>query len=310
MTSQLVDRRARTRRTTTQQTARTGRAFIAPALIVVLTVGVVPGLFLYVISLFDYDRGTQLSEARFIGLDNYTRLLSGADETFWPAVGVTIAFLLSATATTVVLGTILALLLDRITFGRGLATTLLMVPLVMAPVMAGLLWRLMFNDLNGVLNAFLRPLGLDQAWLGSPPLAFISVLIVETWQWTPFVTLIMFAGLKSLDHRPREAAQLDGANAWQTFWHVTFPMVQPIFGLVIALRLIDSIKIFDSAYALTQGGPGRATETLGLMIFHYGLYTSGWIGRASAIAVLLLVLVIIVSQFVTRYLKRAESLQG
>lgn len=292
------------------RTVRTGRAFIAPALIVVLVVGILPGLFLYATSLFDYDRGTPLSAARFVGFDNYTRLLSGADENFWPAVAVTLSFLVASTATTVILGTILALLLDRITVGRRLSTTLLLVPLVMAPVMAGLLWRLMFNDLNGVLNALLRPIGLDQAWLGSPGLAFISVLIVETWQWTPFVALIMFAGLRSLDYRPREAAQIDGANAWQTFWQVTFPMLQPIFGLVIALRLIDSIKIFDTAYALTQGGPGRATETLGLMVFHYGLYTSGWIGRASAIAVLLLLLVIIVAQLVTRYLKRAEGLQG
>jgi multiple sugar transport system permease protein len=290
--------------------ARTGRLFVAPAVIVVALVGVLPGLFLYAISLFDYDRGTPLSSARFVGIDNYTRLLSGADENFWPAVGVTIGFLISSTVTTVVLGTILALLLDRIFVGRGVLTTLLLIPLVMAPVMAGLIWRLIFNDLNGALNAFLRPIGLDQAWLGSPPLAFVSVLTVETWQWTPFVALIMFAGIRSLDHRPKEAAEIDGANAWQVFRHITFPMLQPIFGLVVALRLIDSVKIFDTAYALTQGGPGRATETLGLMVFHYGLYTSGWIGKASAIAVLLLILVIIVSQFVTRYLKRAEGLQG
>ncbi|SDH61750.1 carbohydrate ABC transporter membrane protein 1, CUT1 family [Leifsonia sp. 98AMF] len=294
----------------TRRTTRTGRLYIAPALIVVLAVGVLPGLFLYGVSLFDYNRGTPLSSAKFVGFDNYTRLLSGSDGNFWPAVGVTIAFLLTSTATTVVLGTIFALLLDRILVGRRLFTTLFLVPLVMAPVMAGLLWRLMFNDLNGALNAFLRPLGLDQAWLGSPPLAFLSVLAVETWQWTPFVALIMFAGIRSLDYRPKEAAQIDGANAWQVFRHITFPMLQPIFGLVVALRLIDSVKVFDTAYALTQGGPGKATETLGLMIFHYGLYTSGWIGRASAIAVLLLILVILVSQFVTRYLKRAEGLQG
>ncbi|MGO4587579.1 carbohydrate ABC transporter permease [Paenarthrobacter sp. 2TAF44] len=289
---------------------RTGRLFVAPAVIIVTLVGVLPGLFLYGISLFNYDRGTPLSAAKFIGLENYTRLLSGTDTNFWPAVGVTIGFLLSSTLTTVVLGTILALLLDRILIGRGIITTLLLIPLVMAPVMAGLIWRLIFNDLTGALNAFLRPIGLDQAWLGSPPLAFISVLIVETWQWTPFVALIMFAGLRSLDPRPKEAAQLDGANAWQLFRNITFPMIQPIFGLVIALRLIDSVKIFDTAYALTQGGPGQATETLGLMVFHYGLYTSGWIGRASAVAVLLLILVIIISQFVTRHLKKAEGLQG
>ena len=290
--------------------ARTGRLFVAPALIVVLVVGVLPGLFLYITSLFDYDRGTPFSSAEYVGLDNYIRLLSGEDTNFWPAVGVTLLFLVGSTITTVVLGTILALLLDRVTFGRGFFTSFLLIPLVMAPVMAGLIWRLIFNDLYGVLNAILAPFGLQQSWLGSPPLAFISVLLVETWQWTPFVALILFAGIRSLDPRPREAAKLDGANGFKVFRHITFPMLQPIFGLVVALRLIDAIKIFDTPFALTQGGPGKATETLGLMVFHYGLYTSGWIGRASAIAVLLLILVAIVANIVTRYLKKAESLQG
>jgi len=293
----------------TRRTQRMGRLFVAPALTVVLAVGLLPGLFLYAASLFDYNRGTPLKAAVFVGFDNYARLLSGEDTNFWPAVRVTLLFLVGATVTTVVLGTILAFFLDR-TFGQRSATSFLLIPLVMAPIMAGLIWRLIFNDLYGVLNAFLAPFGLQQSWLGSPRLAFISVLIVETWQWTPFVALIMFAGIRSLDPRPREAAMVDGANWFQVFRHVTFPMLQPIFGLVVALRLIDSVKIFDTPFALTQGGPGKATETLGLMVFHYGLYTSGWIGRASAIAVLLLILVIIVANFVTRYLKKAEGLQG
>ncbi|MCM3661398.1 sugar ABC transporter permease [Georgenia satyanarayanai] len=263
-------------------------------------------MFLYVTSLFNYDRGTPLSSASWVGFDNYVRLLSGADDNFWPAVGVTLGFLVAATATTVVLGTMLAVLLDNVTRARSLFTTLMLVPLVMAPVIAGLIWRLMFNDLYGVLNSLLRPLGLDQPWLGSGPLAFISVVIVETWQWTPFVALIMFAGLQSIDPRPREAAMLDGAGPLQMLRHVTFPMVAPFFGLVVALRVIDSMKIFDTAYILTQGGPGKATETLGLMVWHYGLYQTGWIGRASAVAVLLLVLVLVLSNVVTRYLKRVE----
>lgn len=269
-------------------------------------VSVVPAVFLYVTSLFNYDRGTPLSSASWVGFDNYVRLLSGADDNFWPAVGVTLGFLVAATATTVVLGTMLAVLLDNVTRARSLFTTLMLVPLVMAPVIAGLIWRLMFNDLYGVLNSLLRPLGLDQPWLGSGPLAFISVVIVETWQWTPFVALIMFAGLQSIDPRPREAAMLDGAGPLQMLRHVTFPMVAPFFGLVVALRVIDSMKIFDTAYILTQGGPGKATETLGLMVWHYGLYQTGWIGRASAVAVLLLVLVLVLSNVVTRYLKRVE----
>ena len=293
-----------------RRTQRTGFLFVLPTLVVMFSVTIVPAIFLYLISLFDYNRGTPLSSARWVGLENYTRLLFGQDDNFWPAVGVTLLFLISATATTVLLGTILAILLDSVVRARSLLTTLMLIPLIMAPVIAGLIWRLMLNDLYGVVNAILAPFGASQSWLGSPSLAFLSVLIVETWQWTPFVALIIFAGIQSVDARPREAAMIDGANAFQLFRHVTFPMIQPIFGLVVALRLIDSMKIFDTAYALTQGGPGKATETLGLMVWHYGLYQTGWIGRAAAVAVLLLVLVVILSNFVTRYLKKAEELQG
>lgn len=269
-------------------------------------VSIVPAIFLYAISLFDYDRGTPLSSAEFLGLDNYIRLLSGQDDNFWPAVAVTLGFLVCATATTVILGMGIAVLLDHVARGRSIFTTLMLVPLVMAPVIAGLIWRLMFNDLYGVINAILEPMGLAQPWLGSGTLAFISVVIVETWQWTPFVALIMFAGLQSVDPRPREAAMIDGANAWQTFRHVNFPLVAPFFGLVVALRLIDGMKIFDTAYILTQGGPGKSTETLGLMVWHYGLYQTGWIGRAAAVSVLLLVLVLLLSTAVNRYLRRVE----
>ena len=288
------------------KTRRQGFFYIVPSLVVMIGVSVVPALFLYLTSLFQYDRGTPISSASWVGLDNYRHLLSGTDDNFWPAVAVTLGFLAAVTVTTVVLGTLLAVLLDNVTRARSLFSTLMLVPLVMAPVMAGLIWRLMFNDLYGVLNSLLRPIGLDQSWLGSGPLAFMSVVIVETWQWTPFVALIIFAGLRSIDPRPREAAMLDGAGAWQMLRHVTLPMMAPFFGLVIALRVIDGMKIFDTAYILTQGGPGKATETLGLMVWHYGLYQTGWIGRASAVAVLLLVLVLVLANVVTRYLKRVE----
>src|SRR5699024_2798463 len=155
--------------------------------------------------------------------ENYTRLLSGADDNFWPAVGVTIAFVFATTVTTVLVGTVLAAAIDNLSRAKSFFTTLLILPLVMAPIFAGLIWRLMFNDLYGVLNAILSPLGLSQHWLGTGPLAFASVVIVETWQWTPFVAVIMFAGMQSIDQRPREAAMLDGANSWQLFRHVTFP---------------------------------------------------------------------------------------
>ena len=182
--------------------------------------------------------------------------------------------------------------------------------MVVTPVMAGLLWRLMFNNLLGVVNAFLAPFGLEQNWLGSPKIAILSVSIVEAWQWTPFVALILYAGLRALPEGPIEAAQLDGASGWKMLRFVLLPMLRPIMGLVIALRVIDGLKIFDTAFALTQGGPGNATETLGLRVFHTGLYQTGLIGRASAMAVMLLVLVTICFRYVGKYLNRAEEMKG
>src|SRR5699024_6264271 len=230
---------------------RTGWLFILPSLVTIFGIGIIPGLFLYGISLFNYNRGTPLSNAEFVGFQNYTRLLFGADDNFWPAVGITLLFLLTATLTTVVLGTVLAVILDSIRWGRSLFTSLVLIPLIMAPVIAGLIWRLMYNDLYGVINYVLSPLGLAQSWLGEPVLAFISVLIVETWQWTPFVVLIIFAALQSIDHRPKEAAMVDGASGLALLRYITFPMIKPIFGLVIALRFIVSMKIFETAYVLT-----------------------------------------------------------
>ena len=284
--------------------------FTMPTILILAAITVVPGLFLYYISLFDYNIGQPLSSRRWVGLENYWRLLSGEDSAFWPAVFTTLLFVAITVSATLVFGLILALALDRLRRGAGFFATLLIVPMVVTPVMAGLLWRLMFNNLLGVVNAFLAPFGLEQNWLGSPKIAILSVSIVEAWQWTPFVALILYAGLRALPEGPIEAAQLDGASGWKMLRFVLLPMLRPIMGLVIALRVIDGLKIFDTAFALTQGGPGNATETLGLRVFHTGLYQTGLIGRASAMAVMLLVLVTICFRYVGKYLNRAEEMKG
>jgi multiple sugar transport system permease protein len=290
---------------------RSGWPFVVPTVAFLAVVTIVPGACLYYISLYDYTMGRPLSSRRWVGAGNYTTMLSGADRAFWPSVWVTLLLLVVTVGLSVLIGLALALLLQRTTgWAARIFGTLFLVPMVITPVMAGLIWRLMFNNLYGVLNGLLQPFGIAPNWLGSPSLAVVSVCAVEIWMWTPFVTLVLFAGLGALPAEPFEAAQVDGAGGWTMLRYHTLPMLKPIIGLVIALRMIDGLKIFDTPFALTGGGPGNATETLGLLVFHDGLFQTGFIGKASAAAVLLLILVSVISRYVAKFLTRAENLKG
>jgi multiple sugar transport system permease protein len=306
-TGAVRDQKGKSQRRRHERT--TALAFIAPATIVVCLVGIVPVVFLLAVSLFEYRRGDPLESAEFVGAENYIRYLSGNDS-FAPALMTTGLLVVVSVTASLAIGVLLAACLDRIGRGRRVFVTALIVPISLAPVMAGLVWRLMFNDLYGVINAILRPLGLDQPWLGHPTLAFTAVSVVQVWLGVPFVVLVMFAAFRSVDPRPLEAAQLDGAGAWRVFWHVQLPMVAPILGLVVTVKVIDALRIFEAPFALTQGGPGTATETVGLLIYRLGLFSAGFVGRASALAVILLALTAILVILGARFLRRAEGAES
>jgi multiple sugar transport system permease protein len=280
--------------------------YMLPALIPLVLITIGPLIFLYYISLTDYQIGTALSEALFLGLDNYARLLSGRDPQFWPSVRNTLTLAIVATSIELVLGFAIAIFLDGFSDRvRSVVISLLLLPMVVTPVIVGLVWKLMLNSEHGVINYLLGFVGLQPAWLG-PDLSFVSVLIVEVWQWTPFVTLILLAGLASLPKEPHEAAAIDGASAWQSLLYVTIPLLQPVIWLAALLRLIDMLKIFDIIFIMTGGGPGSTTETLAIRSYRLGFYFTGWIGRSSAVAVLLAVLTTIVSMIMIGRLQRAN----
>lgn len=281
-------------------------AYLLPSLIPLALVTIGPLIFLYYISLTDYALGTSLSTARWVGLDNYMRLLSGRDPQFWVAVQNTIGLALAVTTIELVLGLSIAIFLDG--FGdrtRGVLISVLLLPMVVTPVIVGLIWKLMLNSEHGVINYLLGYLGFRPAWLG-PDLSFISIMIVEVWQWTPFVTLILLAGLASLPKEPHEAAAIDGANTWQSLLYVTLPLLQPVIWLAALLRLIDVLKIFDIIFIMTGGGPGSTTETLAIRSYRLGFYFTGWIGRSSAVAVILALLTTLVSLVMIRRLQQAN----
>src|SRR5437773_8019231 len=180
--------------------------------------------------------------------------------------------------------------------------------MILPPVVAGVTWRLIYNPNFGVLNGILRLFGLDTrrwTWLADPSLALPAVILVDVWEWTPFVFLILLAGLQAIPQEPYEAARIDGANAWQTFLHITLPLLIPAILVALLLRTMDLLRIFDQIFILTQGGPGFSTETVSLYIYRTAFRFFDF-GYAAAMSFVLLLLTNIVSVGYIRLLQRQE----
>ena len=179
--------------------------------------------------------------------------------------------------------------------------------MAMTPTIAAQMWKLMFNAEYGILNIILDTLfGVEVVWL-SAEMAFWSILLVDIWQFTPFVTLICYAGLRSMPTDPFESAAIDGANRWQVLFHITLPMMRKLLFLAILLRAVDALRLFDTAFVLTQGGPGRATEFLSLHVYRMANAQNGLIGRAAAIALVLLVISTVVSRFLIKQQRKEDD---
>jgi len=282
--------------------------FIAPAMTAMMILSVVPTIFLSLISLTNYQLGWDFSRAKFVGLKNFIRLFSGADPDFWYSVFISLAFMLLATAIEMILGFSFASLLNASEFKlKALVIGILIIPMAMTPTIAAQMWKLMFNAEYGILNIILDALfGVKVVWL-SAKMAFWSILLVDIWQFTPFVTLICYAGLRSMPSDPFESAAIDGANRWQVLFHITLPMMRKLLFLAILLRAVDALRLFDTAFVLTQGGPGRATEFLSLHVYRMANAQNGLIGRAAAIALVLLVISTVVSRFLIKQQRKEDD---
>lgn len=282
--------------------------FIAPAMTTMVLLSVLPTIFLFIISLTNYQLGWDFSRAKFVGIKNFTRLFSGADPDFWHSVFISILFMVLATVIEMLLGFAFASVLNASEFKlKGLVIGILIIPLAMTPTIAAQMWKLMFNAEYGVLNYILAALfNTKVVWLSSE-MAFLSILMVDIWQFTPFVTLICYSGLRSIPAEPYESAAIDGANRWQVLTKITLPMMRKLLYLAILLRAIDSLKLFDTAFVLTQGGPGNATEFLSLHVYRMANAQNGLIGRAAAIALVLLLITNIVSRFLIKKQRQAED---
>jgi multiple sugar transport system permease protein len=259
---------------------------IGPAIIVLVGLTVVPFLASVWLSLTDYL--LTAPPARFIAFKNYVDLLSASD--FWKALSTSLQFTIGAVALQTLLGVGIAVLLHGETRLVALFRTIYLVPLAITPVAALFTFRMMFNPGLGVLNYLLRSVGLPaQDWLGSHSMALLSLILVDTWQWTPFTILIVTGGLASLPPEPFEAATLDGATRFQTFLYITLPLLKPFLFIAVLFRSIDAFKTFDLIYVLTGGGPGISTTTLNLYGYKQAIeFLSLGYGATIAIVIMLI----------------------
>ncbi len=282
--------------------------YIAPAMSALILLSIVPTIFLVVVSFTNYQLGWDVSRAKFVAFDNYLRLFSGRDRDFWHAIYISLGFMALATAVEMVLGFAIALLLNDREFRlKPLVVGTLIVPLAITPTIAGQMWKLMLNAEYGLINYLLQALfGVKVAWLSSG-MAFWSILLVDIWQFTPFVTLILYAGLRSMPEEPYESAMIDGAGKVRSFFYITLPMMRSLTLLALLMRAVDSLKLFDTAFVLTQGGPGNATEFLSLHVYRMVNAQNGLIGRGAAVAMVLLIVVSVVSNLLIRFQRREAA---
>lgn len=222
----------------------------------------------------------------FVGLQQYADVLS--DTLFRAGVANTVVFALTAVVLQILLGFVLALLTTRIIHGRLFYRVVFLLPILVPGIVIGAIWKLMYNFHFGVINQLLGLVGLPAVdWLGNVATALGSVIAVDVWHWTPFVFLLMLAGLESLPQDVYEAAKVDGASFWQELWHITLPLMLPTIVATLVFRLIVAFKVFDEIYLLTGGGPGTSTEVLSFTVYRR-FFTEGLIGYGSAMSVVVL----------------------
>lgn len=265
---------------------------LTPAFLLLGVVLIYPLFYNVYLSFFSW-RYTNPDATRFVGLDNYVKLLT--DPNFWQVSEFTGLFVVSTILLEFVLGLLGALLLSSLFQSRKWLATVILLPYLIAPIAVGLNWRLLWNYDFGLINYFMTLFGADPVnWLGQSGLAQFAVIVTEVWRSTPFVTIILLAGLTSIPKESLEAARIDGTNAWQELWHVILPLLRPSLTIALLFQTIVKLRLFDLVYIMTGGGPGISTQPYGIYIYRtYFRYFDG--GQAATIAVVLMVLGALIS---------------
>jgi multiple sugar transport system permease protein len=289
------DRRSREYETNPKATPSKTRAdrtkflFLGPAVVWILAFTIFPLLYALYTSLYSFRYGQRLG---FTGLENFARLFT--DSNLLSSLRITLTFVVGTVTVQMVLGVALALLLSREIRGSNVIRGVATLPLFATPVAVGYLAITLYYERNGPLNSLIRALGGENiAWLSDPSWALVAVILVDIWQWTPFVFLITLAGLQSLPSELYDAARVDGASAAQNFRFLTLPLLAPLLWLILLLRMVEAFRVFDIPVSLTLGGPGRATEVYSLYTYRTAMRFFDH-GYAAAQGILLLVIVMFI----------------
>ena len=279
--------------------------FLAPAGIILIMALLYPIGYLTVASFFDWRMGTPFAEASFAGFGNYIWILK--DPNFRESFIVTITFASTVVILEMFVGLALALMLERPIRGMSVFRTIFILPMMIAPIVVGLIWRYMYNPQFGILNKTLKDWGFKAIpWLSSPDWALPSVIIADIWQWTPFIFILSLAALQSLPKSALEASRIDGASGWQQIIHIKLPLMMPVLVIAALLRMIDAFKVLEVILIMTNGGPGLSTEILSLQIYKTA-FVSWELGRAAALSNLLLAIVLVITLTMFIYTKVRDA---
>lgn len=277
---------------------------LLPAGIIMAAVTIYPLVSSFIISLLRWDLTKPNLAHDFIWFENYMYVLN--DPTFWQSAKITLFFVLGAVLLNIILAFAIALLLNREFVGRNLIRMLALLPWAVPGVVNGIMWKWILNPSYGALNGLLYSLGIIDKyviWLGTPVSALIMCVLADVWKEMPFIMLLLLAALQTIPKDLYEAAKVDGANAWQSFWHLTIPMVKPTLFVAITLRTIWALKSFDLIYTLTAGGPSGGTSVIGYYTY-VKTFVSLNLGRGSAVAYLMTAVVAILVVLYQRALYR------
>ena len=283
---------------------RFGFFFVAPAVLILSIVILAPIVIAIITSFYDYTLINR-SLDNFIGLNNYFESIT--NKKFLHSTFVTITFVFLVVLFEFLIGFLIAILLNQVERFRNIYYFILLIPLLINPVVVGLIWRMFLHPQLGILNYLIGFIGIEPVnWLGDPQNAFITIIFVDIWHQVSFMIILLLAGLASIPEEPYEAARVDGANAFQQFRDITLPYMRPVIIITLLIRLIFALKTYDLIYIMTKGGPGDATD-----LISYYIYRSAFIGldlgQAASMSVILLLIVCIIIYPLFKYMSRADE---
>ena len=283
-----------------QRDQRFGILLTLPCLATLFIIIIFPLVFTIITSFYDYTL-LNPNHDDFVGLENYQEVLE--EEYIGHSVIITIQFVLATVFIEFIIGFALALALDKVQRFKSIYYLILLAPLMINPVVVGLMWRMILHTELGIMNYLLKLMSINRVnWLGDSDIAFWTIVFVDIWHQVSFMTILLLAGLAALPREPYEAARMDGASALRCLIYITLPLMRPVIIVALLLRLIFAVKTFDIIYIMTKGGPGIATDLVSYFIYRSAFFSLD-IGRASALSVVLLVIVLLLTFYLYKYMR-------